>query len=107
MSEHYFDIPKGTTLSVAKGDDAWTPISGTTSIGVTARPGEPVRLEIIEGRKAHHRVLDAKARDTVHPFRMVYPDGRARVFAARILTSIEEGNALVTTIEIEGEVERL
>lgn len=106
MSEHYFTIPKDAILSVAKGDDAWTEI-GATSIGVDAQPGQPVRLEIIEGRNNHHRVLDTKARDKAHPFRLVYPCGKARLFLARIVSSATEGKALVSTIEIEGTVDRL
>ena len=107
MSQHYFTIPPKTALAVARGDDAWSPIRAMTSLGVDAEPGQPVRIEIVEGAANHRRILDTKPKGIALPFRMTFPNGRSRLFSGRIITTVTEGKALVSVVEIEGTVQRI
>lgn len=106
MTEYFFTIPKGTRIAVGKGDDGWAEI-GATSLGVDATPGQPVRLHILEGDHSRAIVLDSKERGIPHPFKVTFPNDSARLFAASIIGSEQEGKAIITTIELASPVTRM
>ncbi len=88
----------------------WAPRLWAGKVEIAARTlieRKPVRIEIVEGAANHRRILDTKPKGIALPFRMTFPNGRTRLFSGRIVTTVTEGKALVSVVEIEGTVQRI